>query len=155
MTKAEDIPLTISQLFDASPEEVFDAWIEREQWQAWLGPEGVTCEVPLLEPEVGGGYRVVMHVGRGETLRIAGVFKVIDRPWTLMFTWGAEGDPSRQSLLTLTLRAVGAGTELTLRQDGLQTEANRESHRRGWGGGLDKLELHLARATQGDVGWPT
>jgi uncharacterized protein YndB with AHSA1/START domain len=50
MTKAEDIPLTISRLFDASPEEVFDAWIEREQWQAWLGPEGVTCKVPLLEP---------------------------------------------------------------------------------------------------------
>jgi uncharacterized protein YndB with AHSA1/START domain len=151
MTEAAEFPLTMNRRFRASAEAVFDAWIEREQWQSWLGPNGVTCEVPLLEPKVGGRYRVLMHVDPLETLHITGVFKIVDRPRQLVFTWGAEGDPSRQSLVTLTLRAVGGETELTLRQDGLGGEANRESHRIGWAGALDKLEHYLAHAVEGDA----
>ena len=42
--------LEIVRSFDAPPARVSDAWLVREQWQAWIGPEGVQCEVPLLEP---------------------------------------------------------------------------------------------------------
>ena len=101
---ADDTTLQITRLFDASPERVFDAWLKREQWQAWIGPEGMNCDVTLLEPHVGGRYRITMRLSESNVVPVAGLFKAIDRPEKLAFTWGREGDPSRTSLITLTFR---------------------------------------------------
>ena len=30
----------------------YSRWLDLEQFQAWIGPEGVDCEVRLLEPRV-------------------------------------------------------------------------------------------------------
>ena len=54
--------LEITRVFDATPAHVFEAWLDREEWQSWIGPEGIDCEVPLLERRVGGRYRVIMHL---------------------------------------------------------------------------------------------
>jgi uncharacterized protein YndB with AHSA1/START domain len=141
---AEDTILEITRLFDAPPGRVFDAWLNREEWQAWIGPEGLNCEVPLLEPHVGGRYRVIMRLTDGRVIPVAGVFKIIDAPRTLAFTWGWEGDPSRESLVTITLRETGGQTELTLRQEGLGSVANRDDHGKGWNSALNKLAAYLA-----------
>ena len=136
--------LVITRLLDAPPARVFDAWLVREEWQAWIGPEGMSCEVPLLEPRVGGSYRLTMKLSSGETIPVAGIFKVIDRPNTLVFTWGRDGDPSRNSLVTLTFAKKGDQTELTLRQEGLGTAENRDAHDKGWNSTLNKLHRYLA-----------
>jgi uncharacterized protein YndB with AHSA1/START domain len=141
---ADDTTLELTRLFDASPSRVFKAWLNREEWQSWIGPEGLNCEVPLLEPHVGGRYRIIMRLTDGRVLPVAGVFKTIDAPRTLIFTWGAENDPTRQSLITLTFREKGAKTELTLRQEGLGSVANRDDHGKGWNGALNKLVAYLA-----------
>ena len=135
--------LVLTRILDAPPARVFDAWLNREEWQAWIGPEGVRCEVPLFEPRVGGSYRVTMHLSGGQTIPVAGVFKVIDRPYRLAMTWGVVGDPSRQSLLTITFKKRGQSTELTLRQEGLGSASNRDDHGRGWNSALDKLVAYL------------
>ncbi len=138
-----DTTLVIKRLFDAPPARVFDAWLNREEWQAWIGPEGMKCDVPLLEPVVGGRYRVTMRTSGGQVIPVAGVFKVIDRPKTLVLTWGWEGDPSRESLVTLTFAQKGAATELTLQQEGLGSTANRDDHGKGWNSALNKLVTYL------------
>lgn len=142
MSIEDDSVVTITRVFEAPPEEVFDAWMTREQWQAWLGPEGVRCDVPLLEPRVGGRYRVNMHLPDNTVLPVSGSFSVIDRPRTLSFTWGRDGDPVRQSIVTLSFRDRGGTTELTLRQDGLGA-AERDPVDRGWNSALNKLQHFL------------
>jgi len=82
VTVAEDTTLVITRLFDAPPTRVFDAWLMREEWQSWIGPEGVDCHVSLLEPHVGGHYRLEMHMGGQPPIAVAGVFKIIERPPT-------------------------------------------------------------------------
>jgi uncharacterized protein YndB with AHSA1/START domain len=139
----DEVTLVLTRILDAQPARVFDAWLNREEWQAWIGPEGVRCEVPLLEPRVGGRYRVLMHLLGGQTIHVSGVFKIIDRPHTLAMTWGMEGDPSRQSLLTITFKKLGQSTELTLRQEGLGSVSNRDDHGKGWSSALDKLIAYL------------
>jgi uncharacterized protein YndB with AHSA1/START domain len=136
--------LEIKRLFDATPERVFDAWLVREEWQSWIGPEGVQCEVPLLEPHVGGRYRVIMKLSDGKIVPVSGVFKTIRRPEEFSFSWGWEGDASRNSLITITLKTVGGKTEMTLRQEGLPTEDDRAGHAKGWNSALNKLALFLA-----------
>jgi uncharacterized protein YndB with AHSA1/START domain len=139
----DETTLEITRLFDAPPERVFDAWLNREEWQAWIGPEGVNCEIPVLEPRIGGRYRIIMRLSDGRVIPVAGVFKRIERPTTLVFTWGWENDPSRQSLLTLVFREKGNQTELVLRQEGLGSVSNRDDHGRGWSSALNKLTAHL------------
>ncbi len=140
----EQTTLELRRVFDASPAEVFDAWLAREQFQAWIGPEGMNCEVPVLEPRVGGRYEITMHLANGQVIPVSGVFKTIERPWRLVFSWGWNGDPARQSVVSLDFIARGARTELVLRQEGLGTVANRDDHGRGWGSALNKLERYLA-----------
>lgn len=140
----EDTTLEVTRLFDATPELVFNAWLNREEWQTWIGPEGINCDVPLLEPRVGGRYRIIMRLSDGRVIPVAGVFKTIDSPRSLVFTWGWEGDSSRESLITLTLREKGDKTELTLRQEGLGSVSNRDDHAKGWNGTLNKLVAYLA-----------
>ena len=36
----DETTLEITRVFDAPPVRVFDAWLNREEWQAWIGPKG-------------------------------------------------------------------------------------------------------------------
>jgi uncharacterized protein YndB with AHSA1/START domain len=143
MNPAEDITLVITRLFEAPPTQVFDAWLTREAWQAWIGPEGVDCDVSMLDPHVGGGYRLEMRIAGGARIAVAGTFRIIDRPRSLSFTWGMEGDSTRQSLITLTFSELGKKTELILRQEGLGSASNRDQHGQGWNSALNKLDRYL------------
>jgi uncharacterized protein YndB with AHSA1/START domain len=143
-TKVENPVLEITRIFEATAAEVFNAWLEREQWACWIGPEGVHCDVPVLESHVGGHYRLIMHLPDGKTIRIAGVFKKIEPNKSFAFTWGAaEGDP-RETLVTVKLRELNGRTELTLRHEGLPTAADRDGHGKGWNSALNKLAAYVA-----------
>jgi uncharacterized protein YndB with AHSA1/START domain len=136
--------LELSRVFDAPPARVFEAWLNREEWQSWIGTEGIRCDVPLLEPRVGGRYRVNMNMSDGRVIAVAGVFKLIEAPRRLAFTWGLDGDANRQSLVTITFNDLGDRTELILMQEGLGTVENRDGHSQGWNSALNKLDRHLA-----------
>jgi uncharacterized protein YndB with AHSA1/START domain len=145
MSENSETDLVLVHLFDASAGAVFDAWTGREQWQSWLGPKGVHCEISRLEARVGGRYLLTMYLESGETIAVSGEFKAVDRPRLLVFTWGVDGDGARQSLISLSFRALGAErTELTLRQEGLRSVANREAHGAGWESAFQKLAARLA-----------
>ena len=121
----EDTTLVMTRMFDAPPENVFDAWTDHDEFKAWIGPEGVSCDVPTFEPRVGGRYEIAMRMSTGEVIPTAGIFKEMDRPHRLVFTWGWR---DLQSLVTLAFRAVGEKTEMTLRQEGLGTGENHDTH---------------------------
>jgi len=143
-----DTTVRVTRHFEAAPARVFDAWLIREEWQAWIGPEGMHCDVPLLEPHVGGRYLISMRLTADQRVPVGGIFKAIDRPRTLVFTWGRADDPARASLLTLVFKPQGGATELAFRQEGLPSVASRDDHTRGWNVAFDKLARHLA-ATAG------
>jgi uncharacterized protein YndB with AHSA1/START domain len=147
MIADEETTLLIKRTFKASAEDVFEAWLTPERWQAWIGPEGMNCKVTLLEPRVGGRYRIDMRAPDGSLIPVSGQFEVIDRPRALSFTWGWDGDPTRQSLVTLHFTEVNGTTEFTLRQEGLQTVENRRQHEHGWNSALAKLERYLERTS--------
>jgi uncharacterized protein YndB with AHSA1/START domain len=144
MNTMTDAPvLEFTRTFDATPERVFDAWMKRERWQSWIGPEGTNSDVTAFEPKVGGRYRLHMRMSDGRKIGVVGVFKTIERPHRFAMTWKWENG-EHDSLVTITLRAVGEKTELTLRHDGLLTQDNVDGHNKGWNSALNKLEKYLA-----------
>ena len=144
MNTVTDAPvLELKRIFDATPEHIFDAWLTRERFQSWIGPEGTKSDVTVFEPKVGGRYRMLMRLSDGEEIGVTGIFKTIERPRQIAMTWKWENGEN-DSLLTITLRTVGDRTELTLRHDGLLTQENVDGHRKGWNSALNKLERFLA-----------
>jgi len=136
------VKLSLTRSFDADPETVFDAWLEKS-WGEWVGPPGVHGEVIQLEPKVGGSYRVVMHLPSGDTRTVGGTYKEISRPSRLVMSWKWEHE-EQDTLITLTFRAQGKGTQLTILHEGFAAPERRDSHNNGWTGTLDKLEKFLA-----------
>ncbi|HEY4943932.1 MAG TPA: SRPBCC domain-containing protein [Rhizomicrobium sp.] len=144
MSAATPITLELTRVLDAPVERVFDAWLSTS-WGDWAGPPGVKGEVTLLEPKVGGRYRVVMHLPDGNTLTIGGTYREIVRPTKIAMSWKWENEDT-DTLVTLSFRSLGGKTELHLKHQGFAAEARRDSHHNGWTGTLDRLVQHLAKA---------
>lgn len=138
-----DYALEVQRTLDATPETVFDAWMTREAWQAWIGPKGLRCEVPLLEPVIGGRFQIRMSIAKGITIPVAGIYREVERPNRIVFNWGRADEPARSTLITITLAARDGKTAITLRHEGLESAASRDSHTQGWRDALDKLAAYL------------
>ena len=143
VTLERPITLEMTRHFDASPERVFDAWLDGS-WGEWAGPPGIKGEVTLLEPCVGGRYRIVMHRPDGGTLTVGGTYDDIVRPSRIVMSWKWEHEET-DTLLTLTFQARNGGTDLTLHHTGFAAADRRDGHNMGWIGTLDKLADYLAR----------
>ncbi len=145
-TTFENPVMEVVRLFDAPPARVFDAWLNKDEWEAWIGPENCKCEVTLFEPRVGGRYRLLMNITDGRKIPVVGEFKTIDRPNGFAMTWGSELAEGT-TLVTVSLRPAGDKTELTLRHEGLPTAEDRKGHSGGWNSALNKLGRYVKGET--------
>ena len=122
----------------ATPETVFDFWVEPDRIVQWMGRSAT------FEPRPGGAFRLDYNgtdIARGEVLEI-------DRPRRLVLSWGweAAGDatPPGASRVEVTLTPDGDGTILQLRHSGL-VEVAVTGHAEGW----DQFLPGLAAVAEG------
>jgi uncharacterized protein YndB with AHSA1/START domain len=145
---ARTLSLDLTRSFAAPPERVFDAWLGTA-WGEWLPPRGARCTVTLMEPHVGGRYVVSMTMPDGRMIEITGVYREIDRPRRLSLTWTGNYN-NQETVITISFRADGPGTLMTLRQEGFSSPDLRDGYANGWsgeGGSFAKLDVLLARAS--------
>ncbi len=134
--------LELTRTFNAPPARVFACFTSKEEWSAWAGPYDNFGEVTLLEPHVGGRFRIVMHRPDGTQVVAGGEFQVLDEPTRLAFSWKWEHGQDT-TLITIFLRDVGGKTEMHFRHEGFTSEKDRDAHNYGWTGCLDKLDAFL------------
>ncbi len=75
----------------------------------------------------------------GARHEVSGAYAEIDEPKRLVFSWAWSNAPERVSRVTVVLRAIAAGTEVTLTHDRFADEGTATRHRRGWTESLDRL----------------
>jgi uncharacterized protein YndB with AHSA1/START domain len=135
--------VVLSRHFAASPEQLFDAWIDPRAIGAWLfaTPGGVSKHVEI-DASVGG--RFAIHEQRGETLATHfGTYVEIIRPSRIVFTFGTDLEGER-SVVTVDIRPAGGGSLLTLTHEiNPEWSAFDAGVRAGWASTLEGL----ARAT--------
>ncbi|MGE3968978.1 MAG: SRPBCC domain-containing protein [Dongiaceae bacterium] len=136
--------LTLKRRFAASPERLYAAWTEPEKMMRWWGPAGAVTLHAEADPRVGGRYRAIFRTPDGEEHDVSGVYREVERPRKLVFSWAWRSTPERESLVTVTFAPEGEGTLLTLLQEQFFDEKARDDHREGWGEGLDNLEAYIA-----------
>jgi uncharacterized protein YndB with AHSA1/START domain len=137
---ADEAPLEIRRTFNASRERVFAAWTKAEEIQRWSAPGEMTVPSAEVDLRVGGRFRILMQAPDGTQHHATGVYRVIDPPSRLVYTWSWEERPViTDTIVSLEFIERGATTELVLRHELLPSEEERTHHERGWIGCLDKL----------------
>jgi uncharacterized protein YndB with AHSA1/START domain len=133
------VKLSISRSFDSSPESIFDAWLQ-ESWGDWVGSPDKPCVSCEVDPRVGGMWRIRTHTQDGSEVLLTGVHKEINRPSRLVFTFNSRFSGPGDTIVTLTFKPRGAGTEMTLTHEGFITQEMRDAHILGWNRILDRLQ---------------
>jgi uncharacterized protein YndB with AHSA1/START domain len=105
VTGATGLRLVTRRLIPASPERLFEAWTSPALLHQWWGPPGGRCASAIVEPVVGGTYRLDNTLADGSTVVISGQFTLIDAPRQLAYTWQVRPGPDRSELVTVTLDA--------------------------------------------------
>ena len=136
--------LTIKRRFNAPPAKVYAAWTDPEKMKRWMGPGEIKTVHAESDPRPGGRYQINMRTPAGEAHDVGGVYREVIANEKLVYTWAWKSTPERESLVTVTFKADGTGTLLTLTHEQFFDEAARDSHRGGWEGALVKLEKYLA-----------
>ncbi len=136
--------VTVRKSIAASPEEVFDAWLDAEAMSEWMRPGPVsTCDVHL-DPRVGGRFRIVMKA-RGAEFVNTGEFLQLHRPTRLQFTWISSRWNNQETLVTVDFTPQGPHCELVLTHHRFPARHSARELSKGWAQMLDKLEARLCR----------
>jgi uncharacterized protein YndB with AHSA1/START domain len=136
--------LTVIRRIKAPPQTVFAAFVEPAHILKWWGPDAAPTLLAEMDVRVGGRFRVVFETLDGERHENRGEYLEIDPPARLVMAWWWASTPERRSRVTVSIRPVNSGSELTVRHEMFFDEASRDSHLWGWNGALDKLERLLA-----------
>src|SRR5262245_16160130 len=100
MTKAHQQSRTrihLEKALPVSPERVFAAFVDAEQFRNWWGPAGFTVPGLQLDVMEGRDYRIVMKPPEGDSFHIRGTFVAVEPPRRLVFTFiYEEPDPDDQ-----------------------------------------------------------
>ncbi len=133
----------VRRRFTASPEKVFAAFAEARLVGRWLSPAPeITLALLQFDFRVGGTYRFAYHLPAGETVIVGGVYRAIEPPSRLVFSWIIEPPDEHagiESEVTVTITPDGSGCELLIRHEKLTRADAVTRHTDGWRGALDQL----------------
>lgn len=101
--------LTLARRLKAAPDKVFAAWTNPTLLVRWFGPAAAPQDRVRadMDVRVGGRYRIRFDGADGQPRQVGGVYREIDPPRRLVFSWAWDTTPERQSLVTVTLMPDG------------------------------------------------
>jgi uncharacterized protein YndB with AHSA1/START domain len=138
----------VRQHLAASPARVFAAFAEASLVSRWLTPSpDVVLRVVQFDFRVGGAYRFAYDVPGGATMFVNGVYRRIEPPSSLVFSWNIEPPDEHagvRSEVAVTLTPRGTGTDLLIRHAQLTRPGACERHEAGWRGAMAHLAVLLA-----------
>ncbi len=124
----------LHRVFRAPPERVYRAFLDPAAMCKWSPPKGFTATMHEHTAEVGGGYRMSFtNFGTGSSHSFGGTYAELVPHERIRYTDGFD-DPNLAGEMgvTITLRPVACGTEVTLEQSGIPDAIPVEMCYLGW-----------------------
>lgn len=133
--------VTITRRFDFPIERVFDAWLDPAKAGKFLfvTPTGNMVRVHI-DARVGGAFIITRR--DGEDVEHVGTYLEIDRPRRLVFTFSVPKFSTQITRVSIDLKPLPTGCELTLTHEGVLPEWL-DRTRQGWGMIVDQLAASL------------
>jgi uncharacterized protein YndB with AHSA1/START domain len=131
--------VVVEKVLSASPEKVFDAFLNPAKLVKWWGPQGFSITHCEVVAKVGGNWCIGMQSPNGSEHWIRGIYQEINLPHRLVFTWIWEKSDQVSSETTVTITLVGNihQTQLRLVHEPFAAKEQLFGHERGW---LDSLQ---------------
>lgn len=112
----ENRAFSMSRVFDAPREIVWKVCTDPQLIPKWWGPRYLTTRVDRLELKVGGAWRFVQIDAEGNVHAFNGIYREIDAPKRLTYTFEYEPMAGHISIETISFEALSDGrTKLTAR----------------------------------------
>lgn len=139
VTGAERV-VEIRRTIAAPRQRVFEAWTRPEEVRKWAAPGAMTVSDVQIDLRVGGRFRIVMAHPEGGEHPATGVYREVDPPRRIVYTWAWETRAEAgEGLVTVEFHDRGPDTDVVLRHEGLPSEGECARHETGWNGCLDKF----------------
>ena len=131
----------LHRVLATTPEKLYRAFLEPDAVAKWLPPNGFACTVHHLEARVGGTHKMSFRnftTGNGHSF--GGRYLELVANERLRYTDSFD-DPNLPGEMTVTvsLKKVPVGTELTIVQDGVTDAIPVEACYIGWQQSLENL----------------
>jgi uncharacterized protein YndB with AHSA1/START domain len=127
----------VSRLIRADAETLFRAWTDPRVLRHWWRQEGKGWAFAgaTIDLRVGERYRLAMTDPEGATHAAVGVYRAVERPVRLAFTWDWE-DPRRSvgdTLVTVEFKRAGPNlTEVVVTHERFADVTRMGRHEQGW-----------------------
>lgn len=136
----------------AAPERVFAAFSRAEVVEQWLTPApDVKLTVLELDFRPGGRYRFAYDTPDGERMLVGGVYRSIESPERLVFSWLIEPPDVHagiESQVTVTITPSAQGSDLLILHERFERADANARHAEGWAGALEQLQRLLTSTRQ-------
>jgi uncharacterized protein YndB with AHSA1/START domain len=131
----------LHRVLAAKPEKVYRAFIDADAMARWMPPNGFTGKVQHMDAKVGGTYKMSFtNFTTGTVHSFGGEFLELVPSERLRYTDQFD-DPNLPGVIqvTVTLKKVSVGTELSICQENLPDAIPLEACYLGWQESLQNL----------------
>lgn len=135
--------IRLHRVMRAAPEKLYKAFLDPDAMVKWLPPHGFTARVHEIDARVGGSYRMSFtNFGTGASHSFGGTYLELVPHEKLRWD-DAFDDPNLpgEMHVTVTLRPVSVGTEVSILQEGVPDVIPPEACYLGWQESLALLAL--------------
>lgn len=136
-----DRTVRLHRVLRCPPERIYRAFLEPAALCKWLPPYGFTCQVQQMDARVGGAFRMAFtQFSTGNSHAFGGEYLELVPNERLRYTdrFDDSGLPGVMEV-TVSLKAVSCGTELTITQAGIPEAIALELCYLGWQESLAQL----------------
>jgi uncharacterized protein YndB with AHSA1/START domain len=131
----------LHRVLAARPEKVYRAFLDPDAMARWLPPNGFTGKVHRQDAKVGGAFKMSFtNFSTGKSHSFGGQYRELVANERLQYT-DVFDDPNLpgEMLVTVELKAVSVGTELSIVQEGIPDVIPLEMCYLGWQESLRNL----------------
>ncbi len=131
----------LHRVLRADPERVYRAFLDADAMIRWIPPYGFTCQVQHMDARVGGTFKMSFtNFATGQSHSFGGEYRELVPFETIRYTDRFD-DPNLpgEIQVTVTLKKVSCGTELTIVQAGIPEVIPLEMCYLGWQESLAQL----------------
>ena len=124
----------LHRVLRAKPEKIYRAFLDADSMSKWIPPYGFTCKVHHMDAKVGGTFKMsFQNFSTGNGHSFGGEYLELVPGKTLRYTDKFD-DPNLPGVLqvTVSLKAVSCGTEMTIVQEGIPEVIPVEMCYLGW-----------------------
>jgi uncharacterized protein YndB with AHSA1/START domain len=134
----------VERLLPATPEEVYDEWLDPQALMEWMCPRPARCVNVYTDPQIGGRLRIDIEES-GKQFYVVGTYTDLHRPTRIGFTWSCSTwpDPTLTTHVLVTLVPHGDHKTLMTISHSALTPDLREQHLHGWRLIAQQLDIAL------------